>query len=105
MFIIRKKKNNSGMILFLVIVFLLVSAILLAGLFSRNISASLVAIEHERQTKAEVLARGLYWKAYSQKFVSGANLGNGTETIDGIVYTYTFAYGAGSDITVTVNYP
>ena len=94
------------MVLFLVIMFLVVASILLAGLFSRSVSTGMTTINQVKQSKADMLARGLYWRAYTQKFNGGADLPAGSETIDGIVYNYYYNYadfGSGK-IYVNVTY-
>jgi hypothetical protein len=93
------------MILFLVVSFLVLMSIVVAGLFNRSISTSLTAVSQTKKEKADLLARGLWWKAYSNKNAGGANLANSFEVIDGIRYDYTYNYGPGGQVTINVIYP
>ncbi|NTV28873.1 MAG: hypothetical protein HGA80_02210 [Candidatus Omnitrophica bacterium] len=104
--------NESGLIMVLVTMMVIVMSVVMVGLLGRNFSAVLSSEEQLRRIEAEEVARGAYWRAY-QNMITGGIITNGTgysEVVDGRTYTvgYTIVAGAGpggtNAISVSVGY-
>ncbi|MBF0386662.1 MAG: hypothetical protein HQL20_02265 [Candidatus Omnitrophica bacterium] len=103
----KPKKNESGIVLVIVITFVLIMSVAMVGLFSRNVSMALSGVEQGKRIKAEMLARGGYWKAYSTLSGSPSQLPSPnpeTVRLDGINYEILYVQGAAGQVNVVVNY-
>lgn len=100
--------NRSGMIMLLAITFILMMSVVMAGLFSRDISAALTLLARSKEIRSEMLARGKFWQTYDQLMLNNTVPANGVEVMDGISYTYSINRNTAASpnvITVTVTYP
>jgi hypothetical protein len=88
---IRKSRNNeSGMILVIATLFIMLIHLALIGILSRNVSQILSSDSELKQLQAEQLARGAWWLAH-QNLTTGGGLPAGFSVTNNNV-TYTVAY-------------
>ena len=105
----KRSSNESGIVLVIVITFVLIMSVVLAGFFTRNISQALSAGGQANRINAYQVAQGAYWIAYNQ-LLSGNNtlIDPPAETIGGVTYNIHFnATGPQSNqqVNVQVTYP
>ena len=60
------KKNSSGIVLIIVLIVIILMSIVSATIFSQSMSQSKTTRTQVDAIVAEELARGLYWKSFSQ---------------------------------------
>lgn len=98
-----RRNNESGIVLVIVIAFILMMSIVLAGLYSRNTTSALSSLEQAKRLRADMLARGGFWRAYNL-MASGEDV-NITDrvTLDNITYSVHY-FNTGNHINSVVNY-
>ena len=108
---LRRLKNESGMILVVVIAFIVVISILVAGMLSRNVTTTVALEDQTKSIQADLLTRGAFWKFqnYIDQSIypsTGVMTTSWTEqpVAGGVIYTVTISRDAGNKISVKVSY-
>ena len=106
----KRRKNNSGMVLVTVVMIILVMSLLLTAIISQNLSQVTTTEAQIKEIKAKELALGLFWKAQADMTYTAGNPATpngGLENLDGTEYTYATSNRPASHLvsyTTTVNY-
>ena len=102
---LRRINNRSGMILVVVIAFIVVISILVAGMLSRNVITATSSEDQVKSSQADLLSRGALWKVQPSidqgTFVSPTSW---PETVNNVVYTVTVTKDAAGKVVVKVTY-
>ncbi len=102
-------KNETGIVLIVVLIIIIIMSIVSATIFSQSMSQSRTTRSQVDAIVAEELAKGQYWKSFSQSAGSGTAFtgtcvsGVCSDTINGRVFNTSFA-STGSNIQVNVSY-
>lgn len=102
-------KNDKGVILIVVLIIIIVMSIVSATIFSQSMSQSKTTRSQVDAIVAEELAKGQYWKSFSDSLGGAGFTGNCmlpgciNNIINGRVFNTSFS-SAGSNIQVSVAY-
>ncbi len=80
-----KLRNESGMVLMIVIMIVLVIMIISITILSQSMNQTSTAREQIDQIKADQIAKGIFWNAYSSEAITPS--AGQSMTVDGKVYT------------------
>lgn len=94
---LKSLKNESGMIMIVVVTMIIIMTIVVVGLVARNFSSATSAEIQRNRIEAERVARTAMWRAYSA-LSNGQAVTGFTENVNGRAYVVTYSIG-GADIT------
>lgn len=89
----RKKNNESGMVMIMVIMVTIIIMVYSIGILSRGATQVISAEDQVDRIKADQLAMGAYAKAYTDMASGSALPGTFNETLDGKTYTVVLTDG------------
>ena len=98
---IKKINNESGVILFIVLMVSIIIMIYSLSLLTQSMNEINYAQQQIDQIASEELAKGMFWNSYSNSFAS--NIGIST-VIQGRTYNETVSFAANGQATVMSNY-
>ena len=98
----NRANRESGMVLITVLMVVAVMMVLSLGILSQNITQSTSSQAQVAQIRADELAKGIFWNAYSAGVF---NSSNGTiGTYNGVTYSATVSNPSGNMYTVRISY-
>ena len=86
--------RRKGMVLIIVVVAIMLMAVVVAGILSRNVSSAFVDEKGRQRFQAELLTKGAFWIAYQSMQATGTLPTPFFETVDGTTYKITYSLGA-----------
>ncbi len=103
--LIRRRRNESGMVLIMVLMVTIIIMVYTIGILTRGASHVISAEDQVDHIKAEQLAIGAYAKTYSDLAAGGAMPGTLTETLDNKTFSVSVtAANTGPNSTNTLTF-
>jgi Tfp pilus assembly protein PilX len=97
----KYKKNESGMVLIIVLMTIVVMMVFSMGVISRGVSQTKSSQGQIDRIKAEELAVGAYAKAYSERATGAALTTSFSEVLDNRTFTATVVDSGPSSVPAT----